>query len=200
MFLQFSRFIFSYTMAHIWACPPNEGEDYIFYCHPPEQKIPKPKRLQEWYKRMLDKAVIEHVVFDYKNIYRDGKDNNLTSPAQMPYFEGDYWPTLLEDSIKEFDQKEEEKQNKQLEEADETPDETPESTGAPAAKRKKKGQKSNQKKKQKSKMSSQRKNNKNKCVPYGNDLTAKLFQTMEIHKNVSTGRLNLEDCLFMHEF
>ena len=35
-----------YTMAHIWACPPSEGDDYIFHCHPPDQKIPKPKRLQ----------------------------------------------------------------------------------------------------------------------------------------------------------
>lgn len=55
-----------YTMAHIWACPPSEGDDYIFHCHPPEQKIPKPKRLQDWYKKMLDKAIIERVVVDYK--------------------------------------------------------------------------------------------------------------------------------------
>ena len=53
-------------MAHIWACPPSEGDDYIFHCHPPEQKIPKPKRLQEWYRKMLDKAIIERVVIDYK--------------------------------------------------------------------------------------------------------------------------------------
>ena len=53
-------------MAHIWACPPCEGDDYIFHCHPIEQKIPKPKRLQEWYKKMLDKAIIERVVIDYK--------------------------------------------------------------------------------------------------------------------------------------
>ena len=56
----------SYTMAHIWACPPSEGDDYIFHCHPPEQRIPKPKRLQDWYKKMLDKAIIERVVIDYK--------------------------------------------------------------------------------------------------------------------------------------
>jgi E1A/CREB-binding protein len=55
-----------YTTAHIWACPPGEGDDYIFHCHPPEQKIPKPKRLQDWYRKMLDKAVIEGVVPDYK--------------------------------------------------------------------------------------------------------------------------------------
>lgn len=56
----------SYTLAHIWACPPSEGDDYIFHCHPPEQKIPKPKRLQDWYKKMLDKAIVERVVMDYK--------------------------------------------------------------------------------------------------------------------------------------
>ncbi len=55
-----------YNLAHIWACPPSEGDDYIFHCHPPEQKIPKPKRLQEWYRKMLDKAIVEGVVFEYK--------------------------------------------------------------------------------------------------------------------------------------
>ena len=37
-----------YQWAHIWACPPSEGDDYIFHCHPTEQKVPKPKRLQDW--------------------------------------------------------------------------------------------------------------------------------------------------------
>lgn len=55
-----------YQMAHIWACPPSEGDDYIFYCHPPDMKIPKPKRLQEWYRKMLDKAICDRVIFDYK--------------------------------------------------------------------------------------------------------------------------------------
>ena len=55
-----------YAWAHIWACPPCEGDDYIFHCHPQEQKIPKPKRLQDWYRKMLDKAQLERVIFDYK--------------------------------------------------------------------------------------------------------------------------------------
>lgn len=55
-----------YTAGHIWACPPSEGDDYIFHCHPLDQKIPKPKRLQEWYKKMLDKAVTERIIHDYK--------------------------------------------------------------------------------------------------------------------------------------
>ena len=56
----------SYVWAHIWACPPCEGDDYIFHCHPPEQKIPRHKRLVDWYKRMLDKANAERIVVEYK--------------------------------------------------------------------------------------------------------------------------------------
>jgi hypothetical protein len=28
--------------------------------------VPKPKRLQDWYKKMLDRAILERVVIDYK--------------------------------------------------------------------------------------------------------------------------------------
>ncbi|KAH9488456.1 hypothetical protein Btru_062790 [Bulinus truncatus] len=106
-----------YTTAHIWACPPSEGDDYIFHCHPPEQKIPKPKRLQDWYKKMLDKAIIDRVVVDYKDIFKDAIDSGLSSAKDMAYFEGDFWPNVLEDSIKELDQEEEEKRKREEAEA-----------------------------------------------------------------------------------
>ena len=56
----------SYLTAHIWACPPSEGDDYIFHCHPMEQKIPKPKRLIDWYRKMLDSGKSTGVVCDYR--------------------------------------------------------------------------------------------------------------------------------------
>ncbi|ESO09433.1 hypothetical protein HELRODRAFT_168416 [Helobdella robusta] len=106
-----------YMYAHIWACPPSDGDDYIFNCHPPDMKIPKPKRLQEWYKKMLNKAVNDQVIHDYKDLLKDVIEKNLQSVTEIPYFEGDYWPNVLEECIKELD--EEEKKRKALEEADE---------------------------------------------------------------------------------
>lgn len=92
-----------YSMAHIWACPPSEGDDYIFHCHPPEQKIPKPKRLQEWYKKMLDRGMCERIVLDYKDILKQATEDNVKTAKDLPYFEGDFWPNVIEESIKEIE-------------------------------------------------------------------------------------------------
>ncbi|PRD32854.1 UNVERIFIED_CONTAM: CREB-binding protein [Trichonephila clavipes] len=185
--------VLGYTMAHIWACPPSEGDDYIFHCHPAEQKIPKPKRLQEWYKKMLDKGIVDRIVLDYKDILKQATEDNLQSASELPYFEGDFWPNVLEESIKELDQEEEEKRKQEASAA----------AAAEAAARaaaassdangegedsmdgKKKGQKSGRNKKSNKSKNNQRKNNKKSTVPYtGNDLSAKIYSTMEKHKEV----------------
>ena len=44
---------------------PSERDDYIFYCHPVEQRVPTPSLLQKWYKTMLDIAVQRRVVVNY---------------------------------------------------------------------------------------------------------------------------------------
>ncbi|ELU13629.1 hypothetical protein CAPTEDRAFT_224799 [Capitella teleta] len=181
-----------YTMAHIWACPPSEGDDYIFHCHPAEQKIPKPKRLQDWYKKMLDKAIIERVVIDYKDILKDATENHMQSATEMAYFEGDFWPNVLEESIKELETEEEEKRKR--EEAEAAAAENEEVVGLDGSEGhegppgSKKGQKSGHKKKNsKSKGSSNRKSSKKAVLPHGgggDELFQKLFNTMEKHKEV----------------
>jgi E1A/CREB-binding protein len=44
-------------------------------------------------------------------------EDKLSSAAELPYIEGDFWPNVLEESIKELDQEEEEKR-KQAEAAE----------------------------------------------------------------------------------
>ncbi|KAM4535424.1 histone acetyltransferase p300 isoform 2-T2 [Fundulus diaphanus] len=166
-----------YTTGHIWACPPSEGDDYIFHCHPPDQKIPKPKRLQEWYKKMLDKAVTERIIHDYKDIFKQATEDRLTSAKELPYFEGDFWPNVLEESIKELEQEEEERKREENSTSNESTDATKGDS--------KNAKKKNNKKANKNKSSLSRANKKKPGMPsVSNDLSQKLYATMEKHKEV----------------
>jgi len=42
-----------------------------------------------------------------QDILKQAMEDNLASAAELPYFEGDFWPNVLEESIKELDQEEE---------------------------------------------------------------------------------------------
>ncbi|XP_066511309.1 CREB-binding protein-like [Hoplias malabaricus] len=166
-----------YVTGHIWACPPSEGDDYIFHCHPADQKIPKPKRLQEWYRKMLDKAFAERILHDYKDIFKQATEDRLTSAYELPYFEGDFWPNVLEESIKELEQEEEERKKEENTAACETPEGTPSDS--------KNAKKKNNKKTNKNKSSVSRANKKKPGMPnVANDLSQKLYATMEKHKEV----------------
>ncbi|XP_073429092.1 histone acetyltransferase p300 isoform X2 [Dendrobates tinctorius] len=165
-----------YTTGHIWACPPSEGDDYIFHCHPMDQKIPKPKRLQEWYKKMLDKSVSERIIHDYKDIFKQATEDRLTSAKELPYFEGDFWPNVLEESIKELEQEEEERKREEN-----TGNESIEVGKGDSKNAKKK----NNKKTSKNKSSLSRGSKKKPGMPnVSNDLSQKLYATMEKHKEV----------------
>jgi E1A/CREB-binding protein len=53
----------------------------------------------------------------WQDILKQAVEDKLSSAAELPYFEGDFWPNVLEESIKELDQEEEEKR-KQAEAAE----------------------------------------------------------------------------------
>ncbi|XP_039255254.2 CREB-binding protein-like isoform X2 [Styela clava] len=178
-----------YEFAHIWACPPCEGDDYIFHCHPQEQKIPKPKRLQDWYKKMLDKAISEQVIIDYKDIFHQAKEDRLQSARELPYFEGDFWPNVLEESIKEIEQEEEDR--KQAEASEQAAAEEAllfkfsplQSQSDSGGNNNSKNGKNKKSKKANIKKTSQR-TTKKKLPQVMNDLSDKLYQIMEKHKEV----------------
>ena len=48
---------------------------------------------------------------------KDAIESNMQSAMEMPYFEGDFWPNILEESIKELEQEEEDKRRREEVEA-----------------------------------------------------------------------------------
>jgi len=85
--------------AHIWACPPCKGDDYIFFCHPEDQKTPKDDRLRSWYITLLEKAKEEGIVTRITNLWDEHFKADL-DVTHIPYFEGDYWPGEAENVVK----------------------------------------------------------------------------------------------------
>jgi Histone acetylation protein/TAZ zinc finger/Zinc finger, ZZ type len=91
--------------ASIWSCPPVNGDDYIFYCHPKHQLVPREDMLRTWYHKMLDQAKAQGIVLSVSTLYDEyfsvESDSSSVNeqrryPTCLPYFEGDYIPGELE--------------------------------------------------------------------------------------------------------
>lgn len=57
-----------------------------------------------------------------QDIFKQATEDRLTSANELPYFEGDFWPNVLEESIKELEQEEEERKKEENTAASETPE------------------------------------------------------------------------------
>lgn len=57
-----------------------------------------------------------------QDIFKQATEDRLTSAKELPYFEGDFWPNVLEESIKELEQEEEERKKEESTAASETPE------------------------------------------------------------------------------
>ena len=93
-----------YLTAHIWACPPLKGDDYILFAKPEDQKTPKDDRLRQWYIDMLKECQRRGIVGKMTNAYdfyfADGKNDATV----LPYMEGDYFPAEMENIIKDMEE------------------------------------------------------------------------------------------------
>eukprot|EP00051_Salpingoeca_urceolata_P006290 m.83380 g.83380 ORF g.83380 m.83380 type:complete len:1007 (-) comp14764_c1_seq3:89-3109(-) len=88
-----------FKFAHIYTCPPRKGQNYIFPFKPPDQKEISVVRLRQWYNNLLHPKVPppEPAIVGTKllgDIYTQPK---LT---EIPYFDGDNWPEIIEDCIR----------------------------------------------------------------------------------------------------
>jgi len=62
-------------------------------------------------------SIFNHLYVTLQDIYKDSIENSVAKVTDLPYFEGDFWPNVLEDIIKEQDQEEEEKRKREEAEA-----------------------------------------------------------------------------------
>eukprot|EP00978_Attheya_sp_CCMP212_P043915 scaffold294920_cov59-Attheya_sp.AAC.5 len=93
-----------YLSAHIWACPPLKGDDYIFYAKPEDQKTPKDGRLRQWYIDMLVECQRRGVVGRLTNMFDLYLADEKLDATSIPYLEGDYFPGEAENIIKELEE------------------------------------------------------------------------------------------------
>jgi hypothetical protein len=58
-----------FVKAHLWSCPPQRGNNFIFWCHPQHQRTPNKERLILWYQNMVHVARLRGVVTHVNNFY-----------------------------------------------------------------------------------------------------------------------------------
>jgi len=114
--LHYLRFVKKrgFHTAHIWSCPPTQGDEYVFYCHPTSQKIPQEDKLRDWYVDLIEKAKTEGIVVDTTNFYEEyfadaglsGPGGTTLNPMSLPYFEGDYIPGEIENILSNLSKEE----------------------------------------------------------------------------------------------
>lgn len=88
-----------FKACHIYTCPPRKGQNYIFPFKPDDQKEISIIRLRKWYADILTHAQVcePPAILGFKNIGDVYPKPGLT---EIPYFDGDNWPDILEDIIK----------------------------------------------------------------------------------------------------
>lgn len=64
-------------------------------------------------KHMLMANWVVFVCVFLQDIFKQATEDRLTSAKELPYFEGDFWPNVLEESIKELEQEEEERKREE---------------------------------------------------------------------------------------
>jgi hypothetical protein len=93
-----------FSTAHIWACPPLKGDDYILYAKPEDQKTPKDDRLRQWYIDMLIECQKRGVVGKLTNMYDLYFSKEQNDATIVPYMDGDYFPAEAENIIKDIEE------------------------------------------------------------------------------------------------
>ncbi|XP_044352379.1 probable histone acetyltransferase HAC-like 3 isoform X3 [Triticum aestivum] len=108
-----------FVSCSIWACPSTKRDDYVLYCHPTSQKMPKSDKLRSWYQNLIKKAVKDGVVVERNTLYdfflQPTSDRKASiSAACLPYCENDFWPGEAERLLEKKDDNTSQKKEPQV--------------------------------------------------------------------------------------
>lgn len=79
--------------------------------------------LEKWLmKTLVSPSTWPLVSASPQDVFKQATEDRLTSAKELPYFEGDFWPNVLEESIKELEQEEEERKKEENTASTETPE------------------------------------------------------------------------------
>ena len=85
-----------FKQGHIWSCPPQRGDNFIFWCHPSHQRIPSRERLNNWYSSILRRASTLGIMSDISNLYevyfsKYHKKDEIKPKNSFTAISGDNW-------------------------------------------------------------------------------------------------------------
>jgi len=83
-----------FRKVHIWVEPPKQGDEYIFFARPLQERSPMGReKLHQWYLRMIKKAQEQGIVEIAGTLTHEFK--GIQSIRDIPCFHGDLWETTL---------------------------------------------------------------------------------------------------------
>ena len=109
----------SFTVPAGAHCFPNERKRFLFFCDLVHISLLLPTSDCAWAVVVLTLLCVFRSTQD---IFKQATEDRVTSANELPYFEGDFWPNVLEESIKELEQEEEERKKEENTATCETPE------------------------------------------------------------------------------
>ncbi|KAG5671580.1 hypothetical protein PVAND_001773 [Polypedilum vanderplanki] len=94
-YLRFRKF----SKIFIWSCPPSKQSDYILVGKPLDMKIPTFDILLSWYHKLIILGKKQGVITSFEGPDKYARDNNWFDLDNVPLFEGDLWPTRIQEAV-----------------------------------------------------------------------------------------------------
>ncbi|CAO4384930.1 unnamed protein product [Caenorhabditis nigoni] len=99
-YINFARSI-GLLHGYLWSNPPEQGDDYVFNCHPKTQGYLNQTLLNKWYRTVLSQGKAQSIV----DHYHDFKESEIQNTEDLPIFVDSLWSKVmleLENSCKKF--------------------------------------------------------------------------------------------------